>query len=68
MVSIGERFQTGLFCKESGVYRFDGYFDGSANPSPTSEERVIPLAYAEKFPPIRSANKACWWKLISIPK
>jgi hypothetical protein len=28
-----------------------------------AEERVIPLSRRETFPPIRSASKACWWKL-----
>ena len=63
MASIGDRFKTGQTCDTSGVYIFDGYVDGSSYPSPTQDERVIPLSRNETFPPVRSASKACWWKL-----
>lgn len=59
------RFKTGETCQTSGRYRFDGYTDGTSYPSPTSEEREIPLSRGETFPPIRSCNKACWWVLVS---
>lgn len=64
-VAIGTRFKTGEECPESGTYAFDGYTDGTWSPSPTAEERNIELEKSETFPPIRSASKACWWKLIS---
>lgn len=63
-VSIGTRYKTGEKCVESGIYGFDGYLDGSAWPAPTSEERQIPLSAGETFPPIRSCNKGCYWKLV----
>ncbi len=64
MANIGARYKTGQTCEESGVYRFDGYLDGTSSPSPTAEEREIALSRNETFPPIRSANKGCWWKLV----
>lgn len=63
-VAIGSRFRTGEKCSESGRYRFDGYLDGTSTPAPTAEEKEIPLSEGETFPPIRSAGKACWWKLM----
>ena len=57
-------FQTGETCVITGRYRFDGYTDGTWTPSPTGEEREIPLSSGETFPPVRSAAKACWWKLL----
>jgi hypothetical protein len=63
-VQIGTRFRTGELSKESGRYQFDGYLDGTRTPAPTAAERQIPLSRGEKFPPIRSAGKSCWWKLM----
>ena len=62
--TIGSRHRTGETCPVSGVYRFDGYLDGTSNPSPSADEREIPLSKEETFPPIRSTSKACWWKLV----
>jgi hypothetical protein len=56
------RFKTGEESPYDAVYRFDGYLDGTWTPAPTAEEREIELTRGETFPPIRSANKACWWK------
>ncbi len=61
---IGTRFKTGQDCIESGRYGFDGYTDGTSTPAPQSHEKEIPLSKGEKFPPIRSTGKACWWKLL----
>ena len=63
-VQIGARFKTGELCPVSGRYRFDGYLDGTHSPSPRAEEMEIPLSKGEKFPPIRSSGKSCWWKLM----
>jgi hypothetical protein len=63
-VAVGARYRTGEKCVESGRYRFDGYLDGTSTPPPRTEEREIPLSAGETFPPVRSAGKACWWKLI----
>jgi len=62
--AIGSRHRTGETCLISGVYRFDGYLDGTSSPSPTADEREIPLSKEGAFPPIRSTGKACWWKLV----
>ena len=62
--TIGTRFKTGQTCPESGRYCFDGYLDGNSYPAPTAEERQIPLSRLETFPPIRSASKGCWWRLV----
>jgi len=64
--SLGSRFRTGQLNPESGGYRFDGYLDGSTSPPPHQHEREIPLSRGERFPPIHSANKGCWWKLIRV--
>ena len=66
MSKIGDRFKTGQPCDTTGSYVFDGYVDGTYAPAPTQEERVIPLSKGEPFPPVRSAQKACWWKLQRI--
>ena len=54
-------YRTGQVCLISGVYQFAGYLDGSSTPSPTAEEREIRLTYSERFPPIRSSEKGCYW-------
>ena len=56
------RFKTGQKCVRAGSYCFDGYTDGTSTPSPTTEERVIPMDVGDVFPPIRSCEKACWWR------
>jgi hypothetical protein len=62
--AIGTRYKTGEKNPESGRYRFDGYLDGTTSPAPRAEEMQIPLSKGETFPPIRSASKGCWWKLM----
>lgn len=55
------RYKTGEKSPSNSTYRFDGYTMGLWSPEPTQEEKVIQLTTGETFPPIRSANKACWW-------
>ncbi|MFH1264120.1 MAG: YjzC family protein [Planctomycetota bacterium] len=62
--STKTRWKTGEVCVFSGHYRWDGYLDGTRTPEPRPEEKEIPLSRGERFPPIRSCGKACWWKLI----
>ena len=62
--SVRMRFKTGEESPYSAQFRFDGYMDWTSYPPPTHKERVIRLTVGETFPPIRSANKACWWKEI----
>jgi len=57
------RFRTGEESPFHAIYHFDGYLDGTSNPPPTAEEREIELSRGENFPPIRSAEKGCWWKM-----
>lgn len=64
--AIGTRYRTGEKNSESGRFRFDGYLDGTTSPTPTAEEKEIPLSRGETFPPIRSAGKSCWWKLVQL--
>ena len=47
--AIGSRHRTGETCPASGVYRFDGYLDGTSSPSPTADEREIALSKGETF-------------------
>jgi hypothetical protein len=63
--STTTRFKTGEICTISGGYQFDGYTDGSGYPPPKQAEQKIPVSKGERFPPIRSTGKACWWLLIS---
>ena len=60
----GTRYKTGEKCITTGTYRFDGYLDGTSDPSPTADEMRISLSAGETFPPIRSSEKACYWRLI----
>lgn len=62
--STSVRKKTGQNCDVKGRYAFDGYVDGSTSPAPTADERVIPMDRGDTFPPIKSAQKACWWRLI----
>ncbi len=63
MARIGDKFKTSQTCETSGTYDWDGYVDGTQTPAPTYEEKRIPLESGETFPPIRSCDKSCWWKL-----
>jgi hypothetical protein len=62
--STKTRWKTGEVCVISGRYRWDGYTDGARTPEPRPEEKDIPLSRGERFPPIRSCGKGCWWRLI----
>lgn len=56
------RNKTGEKCTKTGNYDFDGYVDGTKTPAPTSEESVIPMKENETFPPVKSSERAAWWK------
>lgn len=66
MAKVGDRFKTSDKCTTAGSYVFDGYVDGTWTPSPTSEERVIPMKVNHTFPPVHSCDKSAWWKLQRI--
>jgi hypothetical protein len=53
---------TGNVCERSGIYAFAGHVDGSTGCHPRPEEAKIPLATGERFPPIRSCEKAAVWE------
>lgn len=57
-------YKTGDTAPQTGRYQFVSYTDGTTSPSPTAEERIIPLSRGEVFPPIRSCNKGAYWRLI----
>ena len=58
------RKKTGEICAVAGDYEFDGYTDGTSSPSPTEDEKIIPMDVGDTFPPVKSSGKAAWWKLI----
>lgn len=57
-------YKTGDSAPHTGRYEFVKYVDGTTVPSPTREEKVIPLNRGETFPPVRSTKKAAWWRSI----
>lgn len=62
---MSKRYKTGDISPAKAWYDWDGYTDGTNWPSPTAEERRIPLEKGETFSPIRSANKGAYWVLFS---
>jgi hypothetical protein len=59
--SMKTRYKMGEKCPGKGNYKFDGYVARTITPSPTAEERRIPLDTGETFPPNRSCEKDCFW-------
>lgn len=57
-------YKTGDTAPQTGRYQFVRYTDGTTTPSPTPDERIIPLSRGETFPPIRSCNKGAYWRLV----
>lgn len=64
-MSVGSsiRGKTGELCSVGGSYKFDGYLDGTRSPAPTPNEQVEPFDRGDRFTPIRSCNKGCFWVL-----
>jgi hypothetical protein len=56
--------KTGEIADRSGVYRFAGHLGGGMGCHPTAEEKEIPLAKGERFPPIRSCQKGAQWEFV----
>jgi hypothetical protein len=56
--------KTGETNERAGVYRFAGHPDGSTGCHLTSDEKEIPLAAGERFPPIRSCGKPATWTFV----
>jgi len=63
MATVGQEFKTGEKCVTKGNYAFVRYVDNAQVPAPTIDERIIPLDKGDTFPPIKSQNKAAWWRL-----
>jgi hypothetical protein len=66
MANVGQEFKTGAKCEAKGRYAFVRYVDNPQAPAPTIDEREIPLDKGDTFPPIRSQNRAAWWRLIRL--
>lgn len=56
------QYKTGEEAPFTGDYVFVRYVDGTTTPAPTANEKEIHLERKENFPPIRSCNKAAWWR------
>lgn len=56
-------YRTGQEAPKTGTYSWVKYTDETVSPPPTANEQQIPLEQGEKFPPVRSAGKAAWWRL-----
>ena len=56
-------YKTGEEAPKTGTYNWVKYTDDTVSPTPTPNELQIRLEQGEKFPPIRSAGKAAWWRL-----
>ncbi|MAS36994.1 MAG: YjzC family protein [Anaerolineaceae bacterium] len=57
-------YKTGSIALYTGNYEFVEYVDGTTWPAPTWNERKIPLDRGDVFPPVKSTNKAAWWRYI----
>jgi hypothetical protein len=66
MATLGQEFKTGAKCETKGDYTFVRYVDNPQAPLPTMDERTIPLDKGDTFPPIRSQNRAAWWRLARL--
>lgn len=60
------RCKTGQRCPRSGVYRFDGYLDGTVPADSAAPREGHPLAERNVAPPIHSPSKGCHWLLIRL--
>ena len=60
------KYKTGMSCVQEGGYKFHSYLDGSTKPSPTIRETIIPLDKGDRFPPINSVDKGCYWVKMKI--
>ena len=58
---LGTSYYTGQNNPVSGVFEFAGYVDRSTYPSPSLEQRFIPLSKGEVFPPC--CAKFAYWTL-----
>ncbi|MGE0010327.1 MAG: YjzC family protein [Candidatus Babeliales bacterium] len=62
---IQRRFNIGEICPESGVYRINNAACGIDNKGCVSEDqREIPLAKGDRFPPCRNCKGAVQWHMV----
>lgn len=54
-------YKTGEKAPRTQNYYWIKYTDGTITPSPTTNEKVIPLSSGEVFPPINSTDKGAIW-------
>ena len=58
------RKKTGETIAVAGTYVFERYVDPPhQTPAPTSNERQLPLDRGDRVPPVKSCNRAAWYKL-----
>ena len=55
-------YKTGEKAPKTQNYYWVKYTDGTTTPSPTSEEKTIPLDKWDTFPPINSSDKWAIWR------
>jgi len=54
-------YKTGQEAPKTQNYSWVKYTDWTITPSPTNEEKIIPLSKGEVFPPINSCDKGAYW-------
>ena len=62
-IPIGTEYTTGQKCEESGIYATVRHMKPGIPCSATPEEKTIPLAKGDTFPPHKSCNAGVVWKL-----
>ncbi|HYE79869.1 MAG TPA: YjzC family protein [bacterium] len=58
------RRRTGDLCEQAGRYEFICYVDGDNQPLPGFEERMVLMRHGDRFPPVRSNGRDCWWRYV----
>lgn len=66
MTNIGDTFKIGEICPESGIYKLREHGVGSGNAQRSEDQKEIPLAKGEKFPPCKDCKEEVVWELIKI--
>jgi len=64
MVKRGDTFKIGQVCEESGVYRLKNCAQNANCSNKSEEQREIPLAKGEKFPPCRTCDGDIVWEFV----
>ncbi|MBD3273044.1 YjzC family protein [Candidatus Dependentiae bacterium] len=64
MANIGDKFNIGEICPESGVYKLREHDCGKGHAQRSEEQREIPLTKGEKFPPCKNCQAGVTWVLV----